>query len=511
MANPVITTIVTTSSTTRYLVSGNESVYFTKGVTISDEHLSAITGTSSSTHDMNIVVEGTVISHDSAVYLSGDGRFDANNTFKLGAHGTLIGQSGVAVSPTAIHEVVINGQVLAEEFGIESLGSDSTFAIGVTGQISASLAGIRSEGDNVGISNAGYVYGLNNGLYVPNAVGFDLINTGEFSGGSAVRLESVTGAVSIVNDGVMTGNLLSGLYLDNTDAMVSNTGTISGAGNGIHLTGTVSHVVHIVNSGNISGTNAAIWSDLAGFFVENAGVLNGDVIGAESADSLINLGVVQGDVSLGNGNDIYRGTGSGLVSGAVNGGGGNDVLKGGRFADDLLGGAGKDSLRGHAGDDTLSGDGGNDVLRGGRDDDLLNGDAGSDILRGGAGDDELNGGAQKDKLYGGRGEDILRGGSGNDILAGLADNDTLTGGSGKDSFVFYTGSGHDTITDFEDNTDIVVLDQTIWGGGLTVSQVLSNYASVVSGDTVFDFGGGDVLVIEGLAAVNVFADDIILI
>jgi Ca2+-binding RTX toxin-like protein len=511
MANPVITTIVTTSSTSRYLVSESESVYFTKGITISDVHLSAISGTTGTTHDMNIVMEGTAISHASAVYLSGDGRFDSNNTFKLGAHGTLIGQNGVSVSSTAVHEVVINGQVLAEEFGIKSLGSDSTFAIGVTGQISASLAGIRSEGDNVGISNAGYVYGLNNGVYALNSIGFDLVNTGEFSGGSGVRLESITGPVSIMNAGVMTGNLLSGLYLDNTDATVSNTGVISGVGNGIYLTGTGTHVVHIVNSGSISGANAAILSDSPGFLIENSGVLNGDIRGGGSVDSLINPGVVQGDVTLGSGNDIYRGSGSGIVSGAVSGGGGNDVLKGGRFTDDLLGEAGNDNLRGHAGDDTLSGGDGKDILRGGRDDDTLSGDAGNDVLKGGAGDDELNGGSQKDKLYGGRGEDILRGGSGNDILAGLADDDTLIGGTGKDSFVFYAGNGHDTVTDFEDNTDTVVLDQTIWGGGLSVSQVLSNYASVVSGDTVFDFGGGDVLVVEGMAVINFLADDIFLI
>ncbi len=511
MANPVITTIVTTSSSSRYLVNESESVYFTKGVTISDEHLPAISGVISTTHEMNIVVEGTVISHDSAVYLSGDGRFDSNNTFKLGAHGTLIGQNGVGVSSTAVHEVVINGQVLAEEFGIETLGSDSTFAIGVTGQISASLAGIRSEGDNAGISNAGYVYGLNNGVYALNALGFDLVNTGEFSGGSGVRLENVSGTVSIMNAGKMTGNLLSGLYLDNTDATVSNTGEIFGVGNGIFLTGTGTHVVRIINSGSISGANASIMSGSGGFLIENSGVLKGDVVGVAQADRLINQGVVQGDVTLGNGNDIYRGTGSGIVSGAVNGGGGNDVLKGGRFVDDLNGGTGKDSLLGHAGDDTLSGDGGNDILRGGRDDDLLNGDAGSDILRGGGGDDILNGGAQKDKLYGGRGEDTLRGGSGNDILAGLADNDTLSGGSGKDSFVFYAGNDHDTITDFEDNKDLVVLDQTIWGGGLSIAQVLSNYASVVSGNTVFDFGSGDVLVIESVSNVNIFSDDILLI
>ena len=49
---------------------------------------------------------------------------------------------------------------------------------------------------------------------------------------------------------------------------------------------------------------------------------------------------------------------------------------------------------------------------------------------------------------GGRGADIITGSSVNNVLDGGLGNDTLTGGAGADIFVYKTGYGLDTITDF---------------------------------------------------------------
>lgn len=80
--------------------------------------------------------------------------------------------------------------------------------------------------------------------------------------------------------------------------------------------------------------------------------------------------------------------------------------------------------------------------------DVMLGGAGHDYMFGRRGDDVLSGGAGNDRILGGKGNDILLGGAGNDTLVGDKGNDTLTGGSGADTFVFRSGFGHDTVTDF---------------------------------------------------------------
>lgn len=86
-------------------------------------------------------------------------------------------------------------------------------------------------------------------------------------------------------------------------------------------------------------------------------------------------------------------------------------------------------LYGQAGDDTLYAIGGNNSLYGGE------------------GKDSLYGAAGNDSLYGEDGNDSLSGKAGDDILDGGAGDDYMTGGAGDDVYVFYKGSGKDTIYD----------------------------------------------------------------
>jgi Ca2+-binding RTX toxin-like protein len=53
------------------------------------------------------------------------------------------------------------------------------------------------------------------------------------------------------------------------------------------------------------------------------------------------------------------------------------------------------------------------------------------------------------------GNDTISGSSWNDTIAGGAGNDTLSGGAGNDVFVFKSGFGQDTITDFSVGHDVV--------------------------------------------------------
>ncbi|MBR6443284.1 MAG: hypothetical protein IKS46_06325, partial [Clostridia bacterium] len=83
--------------------------------------------------------------------------------------------------------------------------------------------------------------------------------------------------------------------------------------------------------------------------------------------------------------------------------------------------------------------------------------AGNGTLNGGEGDDRLYGGSGKDTLFGGAGNDKLYGGAGNDTLYGQRGDDELTGGAGNDTFVYYTGYGHETITDYTEGEDTIKL------------------------------------------------------
>ncbi|KEJ97761.1 Ca2+-binding protein, RTX toxin-related [Pseudosulfitobacter pseudonitzschiae] len=154
------------------------------------------------------------------------------------------------------------------------------------------------------------------------------------------------------------------------------------------------------------------------------------------------------------------------TSGAAWGAGGDDSLRGGTGDDSLFGGDGNDTLEGMAGSDTLYGGAGDDLIHGyewmatpdGLDsNDLIHGEAGNDTLGGDEGDDTLFGGDDDDVLYGWYGDDQMFGDAGNDMLFGEAGDDllgggtgddTLSGGTGNDTFVYVSGDGADTITDF---------------------------------------------------------------
>ncbi len=230
----------------------------------------------------------------------------------------------------------------------------------------------------------------------------------------------------------------------------------------------------------------------------------------------------------GPGNDTLRG---GAGNDTLEGGAGNDVLEGGAGHDRLFGGAGDDTLRGGAGNDTLRGGAGNDLLfggpgndlliggpgrdtlRGGAGNDTLEGGAGHDLLEGGAGHDLLRGGAGNDRLFGGPGDDLLFGGPGNDTLNGGAGNDTLTGGAGADVFVFAKGFDHDVITDFTiGQGDRLRLNSNLWDGNLDQKGVIDQFAHVgPAGNTVFDFGDGDLLRLNNFTDLQALADSIVIV
>ncbi len=248
------------------------------------------------------------------------------------------------------------------------------------------------------------------------------------------------------------------------------------------------------------------------------------------------------------------------------GGGGDDTIQGSTANDSIYGGAGIDTydlsflVEGFAvnlalagtqtsdivtGVDRLNsienvwGGSANDTLTGNSGKNELRGNAGNDVLVGGAGADRLDGGAGFDTadysasgaitvslatpannigvaagdvfvsieaLLGGAGADNLTGNNLQNRLDGGSGNDTLTGLGGADDFVYHAGA--DRITDFTDNLDTVVLDRDLWGGGVRTEAQIVALAVVTAGNTVFDFGGGNILTVVGVTNPNLFLNDI---
>ena len=228
----------------------------------------------------------------------------------------------------------------------------------------------------------------------------------------------------------------------------------------------------------------------------------------------------------------------------------------------VIGGYGPDNIRGTFGDNVLRGENNVDYLFGRRGNDVLDGGVGDDVLFGGVGADTLNGGIGRDRaqysesttavvvdlqssqfntgeavgdvylsiedlagsafgdtlfgngyanqlfgrdgadlLYGRGGNDYLNGGAGADRLDGGYDNDTLRGGTHSDTFVF--NAGRDVVEDFRlTDLDRLLIEDGLYGGGLTAQEVVSTYASVTGSTVVFDFGTGATLTLQGVSTLT---------
>lgn len=243
------------------------------------------------------------------------------------------------------------------------------------------------------------------------------------------------------------GNIFGDFYLLSSSLNLINMGNVIGD---IYVTEEFgAYPVVIENSGVISSPDT--YSVISGSYykrdiVENWGEIEGDIYTWGGSDWVYNYdGVIDGDVWLDIGDDIYEAD-DGTVTGTVLGEGGNDNLTGGRESDTLSGGIGRD---------------------------------------------------------------VINGGGGNDHLMGGRHYDVLTGGEGRDVFEFQRGYGGEYITDFENNRDTLLFDEGIWGGGLTPAQLLERYASTEGDVTTIDFGGRDVITLEGIDDYRLLANDIV--
>ena len=156
-------------------------------------------------------------------------------------------------------------------------------------------------------------------------------------------------------------------------------------------------------------------------------------------------------------------------------------VRGSDFTDTIIGSANDESFIGRRGNDRIDGGGGFDRLRLDRSGVAnLNVDLSEGVATGTwngeaftyriSNIEEVRGSSGDDELIGDAGNNTLRGRAGDDVLEGGAGDDRLYGGSGDDVFIFERGHGEDSIADFTNGDDVILLR----GLGLTKADVLAN-------------------------------------
>ena len=320
--------------------------------------------------------------------------------------------------------------------------------------------------------------------------------------------------------------------------------TFEGEGGGIDSTISTASVFlwkNVENLQLLGGTDlTGIGNDLGNVLIGNAG--NNALFGYGGDDTI--SGGAGNDVIFGvDGNDVLRGD---LGIDYIAAGEGDDTVDGGSSGDAIYGEAGNDSLSGGAdfatdfivggdGNDTLDGASGNgdfDFLYGGAGDDTFHVDTPADLVFEAAdgGNDTvivtINGGgyylydnienmvvggvtpfgvgnAGANALTGGAGTQWLLGGGGNDTIEGGADFDVLFGEAGADLFIFAAGCGGDLIGDFTPGEDRILLK----GISFVDFDLLKTAMVENSGTTAINLGGGDFIVLNGVANAALTAGD----
>lgn len=146
-----------------------------------------------------------------------------------------------------------------------------------------------------------------------------------------------------------------------------------------------------------------------------------------------------------------------------------------------------DVIEGTEREDTLLGDSRNNLIKGLGGNDVLVGVKQNDNLIGGDGKDSLFGSNGDDTLIGNSGSDALVGGSGADVLQGDGGNDVLSGGEGEDIFILdKTNQGSDIVSDFEDGSDKISLQNVPSFSSLTIEHADHGFGTSISesGNTI---------------------------
>jgi Ca2+-binding RTX toxin-like protein len=463
---------------------------------------------------------------------------------------------------------VLTGTDLSEKIQ-GNAGNDILIGAGGDDRMNGGTGADRLDG-GTGIDTATYATSAA-GVSVKLNLVTAQVSAGDASGDILINIENLTGsAFSDTLYGDANANTLLGGAGDDylygrtgNDVIDGGTGndwieggagadTLSG-GLGVdavsYLNATAGVTVNLsLATAQVSGSEAS--GDILSGFENLYGSAFVDVLTGDAGDNYINAGAGADTLGGGAGNDILVGAaGADIVSGGL----GTDTasyynatagvtvnltlataqVSGGDASGDVL--SGIESLRGSAFNDTLTGDAGTNVIEGGAGADTLTGGAGNDTavyynsaagvtvnlslataqVSGGeasgdilSGFENLSGSAFNDFLTGDAGSNILSGGIGNDMLTGGAGNDWMIGGGGADRFIFATGFGKDTITDFTVGAGLThdTLQFNLGTAFDTYAELMAA-ATQVGVNTVITISAVDTITLQNVAKATLVVDD----
>lgn len=545
--------VISSDSSTPVAVLESDSEFvLNESVTLS----AAIIATGTATN-RDFYVNGTVTTASGFVFDYGDDSFtDTQSQFIVSSSGTVSGgengldidggglqlanQGTISARLTAIDAAgettqIVNNGLIASSAGVGIAASGGAATITNHGAIRAETIGVQLSGAGAGLTNNGELRSATGTAVASSGSGAVLTNHGTILAQNAAILSTGTGAI-ITNDGKVTSTAGYAINARGFDATVTNSGTLIAGKSAIVVTGdsgtvtndgmikSAAYAVTVVaddaivtnnrtifagagvkldgvdgtltNRGTITGTitsAAAIdFSDAARSSLNNAGLIASKSLafeGGGGVQSVFNSGTIKGSIKLGGGNDYFDGTG-GKVSGTVHGGSGNDVYV---ISDATI---------------KLS-----ELARGGSDlvKTAVSFTLGSNFEKmtlTGAANINGTGNALANQLHGNSGKNVIKGLAGNDTIWGHGGADILTGGAGVDQFVFNTGDGKDTITDFTAaGSRHDILDITGLSSVTSYSDLARNHMKQVGGDVLIDGLNGDSILLKAVKLSSLDAGD----
>ena len=379
------------------------------------------------------VSSGTIIINNGTMALTSASSANAILGYFLIPSGTLknYGQFSVQAESSATGVEYVN----VENYSSYAIAGQYAYGVSGASLVNASVMTVQGDQGASAVTNTSLSSSMQNlagatltvsstsgtarGAYLGSTGSFDNAGTIHVSGGDAAVGVEVTNASSILT-GIYHGGVpnLANSGILTVDGPLS-VGLRVGPYDNLFGTQTPAGQYNVVNSGTIT---AAISIDFehasAAAAINNSGVLNGKVLLSSGDDRLLNTGVINGDVSLG---DLSLGAGKdtldsslGTIHGVVFLGAGSStvslgtedntvVLSSGSANVDAGGGVNTASFAGAASGVTVSlalqgtaqaiGGGGIDTLShfqnlaGSAFNDILAGDAGANLIDGGAGVD----------------------------------------------------------------------------------------------------------------------------
>ena len=298
---------------------------------------------------------------------------------------------------------------------------------------------------------------------VNTATDFRLVNRGEIDG-SKFGVSTEQAAV-IRNSGEISGETAI-QAIGGTRIVNGAAGEISGEAMAIEVS--MDHTSTIINRGLIASDDVAI------------------SVNSTGENHLRNLGTIIGHVVFANGIDVID-TRKGTVDGDIYGGWGADVYRIGDSDTSIieLAGQGSERVEAWASYDLA--------------DNIEN------LVLKGKADLDGSGNADNNRLGGNSGDNRLSGGAGDDFLNGGAGDDLLIGDAGNDLFVFYRGGDRDTISGFEQGSDViqVVFEDEDINEFADIQGNISQHGA----DVWISMGQGDRLILEDTDIADVDESD----